>query len=204
MLGHSLDNDMHALKIVHHRVIDTAILYPHPAGPPMKSALRFLANRYLKKSIQVLFPHPVRWIACLLSAARWGGVGDTTRHGTPRVPHPFEVCGGGVSNCSSTGAARFAPAMSCFLWMLFGGNASQRVRGALGRALGMTLSTLEPPLQLQYQGSPGIREGLGSPGTLIRRRKPGTLRCEVDIGQSLSLGLQGPWALIPATCEQGR
>jgi DNA polymerase III epsilon subunit-like protein len=52
LLGHSLDNDMHALKIVHHRVIDTAILDPHPAGPPMKSALRFLANRYLKKSIQ--------------------------------------------------------------------------------------------------------------------------------------------------------
>jgi RNA exonuclease 1 len=52
LLGHSLENDLHALKIVHTRVIDTALLYPHPRGPPFKSALRFLAKQHLNIEIQ--------------------------------------------------------------------------------------------------------------------------------------------------------
>jgi len=52
LVGHSLENDLKALKISHNKCIDTALLYPHPAGPPKKSALRFLAKKYLKKIIQ--------------------------------------------------------------------------------------------------------------------------------------------------------
>ena len=40
LVGHSLDNDLLALRIVHARVLDTAIMYPHPRGPPYKSALK--------------------------------------------------------------------------------------------------------------------------------------------------------------------
>ena len=52
LLGHSLQNDLKALHLVHHRVIDTAVLFPHPKGPPHQPALRFLAHKYLRKSIQ--------------------------------------------------------------------------------------------------------------------------------------------------------
>eukprot|EP00743_Colponemidia_sp_Colp-15_P008400 GILK01009127.1.p1 GENE.GILK01009127.1~~GILK01009127.1.p1 ORF type:complete len:612 (-),score=118.98 GILK01009127.1:30-1865(-) len=52
VVGHSLDNDLIALKIIHERVVDTTHLYPHPKGLPYKSALRVLANRFLNKQIQ--------------------------------------------------------------------------------------------------------------------------------------------------------
>jgi len=52
LVGHSLQNDLHVLRLVHGRVIDTAVLFPHPKGPPHQPALRLLAHRHLKKSIQ--------------------------------------------------------------------------------------------------------------------------------------------------------
>eukprot|EP00742_Colponemidia_sp_Colp-10_P009987 GILJ01010934.1.p1 GENE.GILJ01010934.1~~GILJ01010934.1.p1 ORF type:complete len:649 (-),score=91.00 GILJ01010934.1:60-1964(-) len=52
VVGHSLDNDFIALKIIHERVVDTTHLYPHPKGLPYKSALRVLASRFLNKQIQ--------------------------------------------------------------------------------------------------------------------------------------------------------
>ncbi|KAF1332568.1 hypothetical protein FI667_g3569, partial [Globisporangium splendens] len=52
LVGHSIENDLQALKILHHRIIDTTALYPHPKGPPFRSALRFLASTYLNKTIQ--------------------------------------------------------------------------------------------------------------------------------------------------------
>lgn len=44
LVGHSLENDLKALKIVHTVCIDTSLLYPHPRGPPYKSALRYLTK----------------------------------------------------------------------------------------------------------------------------------------------------------------
>lgn len=36
LVGHALHNDLHALKLIHMNVIDTAFLYPHPkASPPL-------------------------------------------------------------------------------------------------------------------------------------------------------------------------
>ena len=52
LVGHSLENDLRALKLAHPRVVDTAICYPHPT-PPYKFGLRHLALEYLHRTIQV-------------------------------------------------------------------------------------------------------------------------------------------------------
>ncbi|KAL3845457.1 hypothetical protein ACJIZ3_002860 [Penstemon smallii] len=52
LVGHSLENDLSALKIRHALVIDTAILYRHPRGRSYKSALRVLTRRFLSREIQ--------------------------------------------------------------------------------------------------------------------------------------------------------
>ncbi|XP_022906995.1 RNA exonuclease 1 homolog [Onthophagus taurus] len=52
LIGHSLESDMKALKIVHSSIIDTSVLFPHRLGLPHKKALRVLASEYLKKIIQ--------------------------------------------------------------------------------------------------------------------------------------------------------
>lgn len=52
LVGHSLDSDLKALKMTHPFIIDTAIIYPHPRGPPLKSSLKFLAQKYLNREIQ--------------------------------------------------------------------------------------------------------------------------------------------------------
>ena len=52
LIGHSLNADLTALKLTHPFVIDTALLYPHPRGPPLKSSLKWLAQRYLTREIQ--------------------------------------------------------------------------------------------------------------------------------------------------------
>jgi RNA exonuclease 1 len=52
LIGHSLNSDLTALKITHPFIIDTAVLYPHPRGPPLKSSLKWLAQKYLNREIQ--------------------------------------------------------------------------------------------------------------------------------------------------------
>lgn len=52
LIGHSLNSDLMALKLTHPFVIDTSVLYPHPRGPPMKSSLKWLAQKYLGREIQ--------------------------------------------------------------------------------------------------------------------------------------------------------
>ena len=52
IVGHSLDSDFKCLKLVHHRVIDTAALYPHPKGAPFKLGLKNLAFDYLGLEVQ--------------------------------------------------------------------------------------------------------------------------------------------------------
>lgn len=51
LVGHSLENDLLALKISHSLVIDTAVLYKSPRG--YKIALRVLSEKFLSRSIQV-------------------------------------------------------------------------------------------------------------------------------------------------------
>jgi RNA exonuclease 1 len=52
LIGHSLNSDLTALRITHPFIIDTAVIYPHPRGPPLKSSLKWLAQKYLGKEIQ--------------------------------------------------------------------------------------------------------------------------------------------------------
>ena len=52
IVGHSLENDLHALKVSHFRVIDTAICFPHPNGPPSKHSLKGLVRTHLNRVIQ--------------------------------------------------------------------------------------------------------------------------------------------------------
>ena len=52
LVGHSLENDLLALKISHDLVIDTAVLYKHPRGASYKTALRVLTRRFLSREIQ--------------------------------------------------------------------------------------------------------------------------------------------------------
>ncbi|KAK4594441.1 hypothetical protein RGQ29_018213 [Quercus rubra] len=52
LVGHSLENDLLALKISHGLVIDTAVLYKHPHGASYKTALRVLSRKFLSQEIQ--------------------------------------------------------------------------------------------------------------------------------------------------------
>lgn len=52
LIGHSLDSDFKALKLVHDVVVDTSVLYPHKMGLPKKRALKTLCIENLKRIIQ--------------------------------------------------------------------------------------------------------------------------------------------------------
>ncbi|KAK4273945.1 hypothetical protein QN277_017244 [Acacia crassicarpa] len=52
LVGHSLENDLLALKISHDLVIDTAVLYKYRRGASHKTALRILAKKFLSREIQ--------------------------------------------------------------------------------------------------------------------------------------------------------
>jgi RNA exonuclease 1 len=52
LVGHSLENDLIALKLLHTKVIDTSILYPNQRGGNYKNALKYLAQRFLNTTIQ--------------------------------------------------------------------------------------------------------------------------------------------------------
>ncbi|KAF0690827.1 Aste57867_17815 [Aphanomyces stellatus] len=52
LVGHSIDSDLRALRLVHARVVDTAVLFPHARGFPFKPSLKMLAATYLGAAIQ--------------------------------------------------------------------------------------------------------------------------------------------------------
>lgn len=52
LIGHSLESDFKALKIIHSTVIDTAAVFPHRRGLPYRRALRTLAAEHLQLIIQ--------------------------------------------------------------------------------------------------------------------------------------------------------
>ncbi|KAJ0694024.1 putative exoribonuclease II [Helianthus annuus] len=52
LVGHSLENDLLALKVSHSLVIDTAVLYKHSRGGTYKIALRVLTRKFLSREIQ--------------------------------------------------------------------------------------------------------------------------------------------------------
>ena len=52
LLGHSLESDLKALKISHPYCIDTAIVYHHPRGRPLKPGLAWLTRKWCGREIQ--------------------------------------------------------------------------------------------------------------------------------------------------------
>lgn len=52
IVGHSLESDLKAARLVHATIIDSALLYPHEKGFPHKHSLKYLADLHLGKSIQ--------------------------------------------------------------------------------------------------------------------------------------------------------
>ncbi|KAH7105535.1 ribonuclease H-like domain-containing protein [Auriculariales sp. MPI-PUGE-AT-0066] len=52
LIGHALDNDLKALRMIHHRCVDTVDLYPHANGFPLRRALRSLVQQHLHRTIQ--------------------------------------------------------------------------------------------------------------------------------------------------------
>lgn len=52
LIGHSLESDLRAMRLLHNTVVDTSVVFPHKRGPPFKRALRTLAEEHLKRIIQ--------------------------------------------------------------------------------------------------------------------------------------------------------
>lgn len=52
LLGHSLESDLKALKLCHPYCIDTALLYHHPRGRPLKPGLAWLTKKWCGREIQ--------------------------------------------------------------------------------------------------------------------------------------------------------
>lgn len=53
LIGHGLENDMNAMRLIHERIVDTAILYPkHKATPTFRVPLKYLTFKYLGRTIQ--------------------------------------------------------------------------------------------------------------------------------------------------------
>ncbi|XP_043599468.1 RNA exonuclease 1 homolog isoform X2 [Bombus pyrosoma] len=52
LVGHSLESDFKALRLLHDTVVDTSVMFPHKNGYPQKRALKNLCSEYLRKIIQ--------------------------------------------------------------------------------------------------------------------------------------------------------
>lgn len=52
LIGHSLESDMKVVKLLHDKIVDTSMLFPHKMGFPKKRALKTLCIENLKKIIQ--------------------------------------------------------------------------------------------------------------------------------------------------------
>ncbi|PHH66897.1 hypothetical protein CDD81_5249 [Ophiocordyceps australis] len=52
LIGHGLENDLNAVRIVHPNLIDTVLLFPHKKGLPFRCGLKALMAQYLNRTIQ--------------------------------------------------------------------------------------------------------------------------------------------------------
>ncbi|XP_046871657.1 RNA exonuclease 1 homolog [Hypomesus transpacificus] len=52
LIGHSLETDLRALKLLHGTVVDTSVVFPHRLGLPHKLSLHSLTTDYLRRIIQ--------------------------------------------------------------------------------------------------------------------------------------------------------
>ncbi|KAI1466085.1 uncharacterized protein F4812DRAFT_452030 [Daldinia caldariorum] len=52
LVGHGLENDLNAARIIHHACIDSVLLFPHRRGLPHRNGLRMLMETLLNQKIQ--------------------------------------------------------------------------------------------------------------------------------------------------------
>ncbi|KAG5314227.1 GOR Exonuclease, partial [Acromyrmex insinuator] len=52
LMGHSLGNDLKALRLIHKNVVDTSAMFPHYLGLPYRNGLKTLARKVLNQKIQ--------------------------------------------------------------------------------------------------------------------------------------------------------
>lgn len=53
LIGHGLENDLNAMRMVHPKLVDTILLYPHRRGLPIRNSLKILMEVHLKRRIQL-------------------------------------------------------------------------------------------------------------------------------------------------------
>ncbi|KAI0472636.1 hypothetical protein GGR56DRAFT_574165 [Xylariaceae sp. FL0804] len=53
LIGHGMENDLNALRVIHPTCIDTVLLYPHRRGLPIRHGLKYLMEVKLGRKIQV-------------------------------------------------------------------------------------------------------------------------------------------------------
>ena len=53
LIGHALDNDLNATRIIHPSIVDTVLLFPHPRGLPIRFGLKVLMKKHLDQDIQM-------------------------------------------------------------------------------------------------------------------------------------------------------
>lgn len=53
LIGHALENDLNAIRIIHPCIIDSVVLYPHPRGLPLRLGLKTLLKKHLERDIQM-------------------------------------------------------------------------------------------------------------------------------------------------------
>jgi hypothetical protein len=53
LIGHGLENDLNAVRVIHPTLVDTILLYPHRRGLPMRYGLKMLMETQLNRTIQV-------------------------------------------------------------------------------------------------------------------------------------------------------
>ena len=53
LIGHGLENDLNALRIIHPVIVDSALLFRHPRGLPFRNSLKMLVSKHLERDIQM-------------------------------------------------------------------------------------------------------------------------------------------------------
>ena len=53
LIGHALDNDLNATRIIHPSIVDTVLLFPHPRGLPLRFGLKALMKKQLDRDVQM-------------------------------------------------------------------------------------------------------------------------------------------------------
>ena len=53
LIGHALDNDLNATRIIHPFIVDTVLLFPHPRGLPLRFGLKALMKKHLDRDVQM-------------------------------------------------------------------------------------------------------------------------------------------------------